>query len=167
MEFTFKRVLRGSSDSGNHTDSYRGRLLSPWLSILGAVVAGGLAVMLWREAAKEGDDGWLTRFTVSTFAGALVGLLLVAACYCDRLSSVLDQPPICQVMGAIHYPAFLLGQLWGHLRLPPHGDQGFIMMFVFLAVQWLLVGMLVGIALEVRHAARKRRQKRSAYPPSP
>ena len=46
---------------------------------------------------------------------------------------------------------------WNWLRLPPHGDAGFIMIAVFMVAEWSLIGLLVGLgrAWYLRRQARR------------
>ena len=42
-------------------------------------------------------------------------------------------------------PAAGMLKIWAGLRLPPHGDAGFVMIIVFMVAEWIIAGFLVGV----------------------
>ncbi len=67
--------------------------------------------------------------------------------------------------GRLNYPGMWLGQLFIDFGLAPHGDAGFIVFCWGILLQWVLVGLLVGLFL---HWASKRTPSSNKHlPPTP
>ena len=52
--------------------------------------------------------------------------------------------------GPLNYPGMRLGQLFADYGLAPHGEAGFIVFCWGILLQWVFVGLLVGLFLHWR-----------------
>ncbi len=57
----------------------------------------------------------------------------------------------------VNIPAMALVWIWFSLRLPPHGDQGFVLYLLAVAFQWFAIFLLV-VAIELYRWFLKRRR---------
>jgi hypothetical protein len=85
------------------------------------------------------------RIVISTVSGFLFGLLLTILLAYSPLGDWLEGNTPFNI---VHYPAELFCKAWWMLKLPPHGDQGFVMIFVSIIVQWTILGLITGAVLQ-------------------
>jgi hypothetical protein len=80
-------------------------------------------------------------------AGTVLGYLLITPPYDDWLQRY---PALGSIDGFLLTPAMWLTNAWAAMRLPPHGDAGFVVMMIFMVGVWSVYGLFIGLLLEWR-----------------
>jgi hypothetical protein len=84
-----------------------------------------------------------------TIVGLAIGLLfsfLANHIYCVRFL-----PSLPLVLVILNYPAQLLFDAWHNAGYGPYGDASWVIYFRMIVVQWLLIGVLVGVGWRRSH----------------
>lgn len=90
--------------------------------------------------SNAGFGRTVLRLLVWTVFGTLTGL-----CFMPIASFFERYHAISSVLNVLMLPAQGMFAAWVSLGFGPHGDAGFIMIFVFMVVEWALAGFLFGV----------------------
>lgn len=97
----------------------------------------------------------ILRLLVWTVVGTLAGF-----CFMPLTSFLERYHAISSVLSILMLPAQGMFAAWVSLGFGPHGDAGFIMLFVFIVVEWALAGFLFGVG-RTWYLRRKGRDERT------
>ena len=106
--------------------------------------------------SNTGLGGTVLRLLAWTVVGTVAGF-----CFMPLTSFFERYHAISSVLNVLLLPAQGMFALWVSLGLGPHGDAGFIMIFVFIVVEWALAGFLFGVG-HTWYLRRKRRSEMTA-----
>ena len=88
----------------------------------------------------------IKRFLIAFATGCALAVVYVSLMLTSTFDVIADASPIlCKLIDISFYPSEWLLSLVQWLRLPPHGDEGFVWFIILPCVQWIIIGTFIGL----------------------
>lgn len=85
------------------------------------------------------------RFLIAFAAGCALAAIYGGLMLTNTIDVIADASPILRNLINISlYPSEWMFSLVQWLRLPPHGDAGFVWFVILPCIQWIIIGTIIG-----------------------